>query len=61
MKVDEEGSVPNVTELLLDALDKLYPERCADPQDTEREIWIKVGQRRVVTFLQEQFSRQLTG
>ena len=61
MDLDEDVLVPNLTQLLLDALNNLYPEHCADPSSPEREIWIKVGERKVVRFLQEQFNRQLTG
>ena len=53
--------VPNLTIAMLDALDRMYPERCAEPSDTERDLWIKVGRRQVVRFLREQFNRQLTG
>lgn len=53
--------VPGLSQALLDALDRLHPERCPDTSDTDREIWVKVGQRKVVRFLHEQFKRQLTG
>jgi len=33
---------------LLEVLDKLFPDRCPLPTDTDREIWMKVGQRQVV-------------
>lgn len=51
--------VTDVSMPLLEALDRIYPERCADPKDSERDIWIKVGERRLVVFLHEQYKRQL--
>lgn len=36
---------------LLDALEGLYPPRPADPKDSEREIWMKAGERRLVEVL----------
>lgn len=38
---------------LVDMLDELYPERCADPADPEREVWMKAGERRLVRRLLE--------
>lgn len=61
MAKEEEGLVPNLTQPLVDYLDSLYPEHCADSSSPDREIWIKVGERKVIRFLIEQFNRQLTG
>lgn len=36
---------------LLTALDQLYPPRCPDPNDSEREIWMKAGERRLLEVL----------
>ena len=33
---------------LVDLLDRLYPSRCPDLHDTDREIWYRTGQRSVV-------------
>lgn len=44
-------SIPFIDPLLLSALDRLFPQRCPDPKDPEREIWMKAGERRVVEFL----------
>jgi hypothetical protein len=43
--------IPLDVEEMIQWLNELYPERCADPEDTEREIWMKVGERRVVRSL----------
>lgn len=37
-------------------LDAMYPPRPPDPKDTEREIWMKAGERRLVEVLQAKFN-----
>lgn len=37
---------------LIEALNDIFPHRCADPKDPEREIWMKAGERRLVDFLE---------
>lgn len=32
-------------------MDKVFPERSPDPRDTEREVWMKAGERRAVKHL----------
>lgn len=49
---------PPVSEALLGHLNERFPELCPDPSWSEREIWMKVGQRSVVRFLNEVFKRQ---
>lgn len=49
---------PVVSEALLSQLSERFPELCPDPQWSDREIWMKVGQRSVVRFLSEVFRRQ---
>tara|TARA_R100001594_G_scaffold79189_1_gene113856 strand:+ start:165 stop:365 length:201 start_codon:yes stop_codon:yes gene_type:complete len=39
---------PQTVGELVDLLDQLYPSRCPDLHDTDREIWYSVGQRSVV-------------
>jgi len=46
-------NLPFSPETLIDELDAMYPERCPDPNLSEREIWIAVGRREVVRFLLE--------
>ena len=50
--------VPPISTALLDHLDIHYPERCADPNDTEREIWMKAGERRLINRLRHIHARQ---
>lgn len=36
---------------LINDLDKQYPSKCPDPNDSERMIWMKAGQRMLVDNL----------
>ena len=36
---------------LLRELDKLYPDKCPDLSMTDREVWVAVGNRQVVSGL----------
>ena len=47
-----------ITEEMIDYLDKLFPDKCADLKDTDKEIFYKSGQRSVVNHLKEQFKIQ---
>lgn len=50
--------LPAVPKDLLDALDKRFPERCPEPSWSDREIWMRVGERQVVKFLKRIFDEQ---
>jgi hypothetical protein len=52
--------LPDLSKDLIAVLDERFPSRCPDPKDSEREIWIKVGQRKVVEFLQDVYDEQNT-
>lgn len=40
---------------LMDNLDSLYPPRPADPKDSDREIWMKAEERRLVEVLRSKY------
>ena len=50
--------VPPIHPNLIQVLDQRFPDRCADPKDSEREIWMKAGERRLVTWLALQLAIQ---
>jgi hypothetical protein len=52
------SKIPVITEEMIDYLDKLFPDKCADLKDTDKEIFHKSGQRSVVNHLKEQFKIQ---
>lgn len=43
---------PFIDPILMAELERRFPHRCPDPKDSEREIWMKAGERRLVDFLQ---------
>lgn len=50
--------MPPILPALVDHLDRLYPERCASPDDSDREIWMKAGERRIVRHLRNMLEKQ---
>ena len=53
-----EDLLPPISKDLLDALDRIYPERSPSYQETEKDLLWRGGQRSVVRFLTEIHSRQ---
>jgi hypothetical protein len=43
--------IPVLNKKQLEMLDAAYPEKCADPADRDRDVWIKVGERNVIRRL----------
>jgi hypothetical protein len=56
--MSQEQQVPPIPADVIDWLDRLYPEKCPDPKDAEREIWMKSGERRLVRRLRLELQRQ---
>jgi hypothetical protein len=50
---------PRTVPEFIEWLDQVYPHRCPNPQDSEREIWMKAGERRLVDSLKFQYQRHL--
>ncbi|QLF88181.1 hypothetical protein Eyrgjafa_gp_36 [Pelagibacter phage Eyrgjafa EXVC018P] len=50
--------IPILSEELIDYLDKSFPEKCADLQENEKQIFYKSGQRSVVKHLIEKYKLQ---
>lgn len=53
-----EVTFPTVTKALVAQLEALYPNRCPEITDPDRLIWLKAGQRSVVTFLSSRYREQ---
>ncbi len=49
---------PLISEELINYLEQLFPDKCADLKDTEKEVFYKSGQRSVVNHLIEKFKLQ---
>lgn len=56
--MDKKLEVPTINEDLIKYLNILFPEQCADLNDTEKTIFYKSGQRSVVKHLIEKFKQQ---
>ena len=52
------NELPIIKEELIRYLEKLFPNKCADLKDTERDIFYKSGQRSVVEHLIEKYNLQ---
>lgn len=50
--------LPSIPEDLVKALDLAFPERCPEPEWSDRDIWMRVGERRVIRFLLRKFKEQ---
>lgn len=50
--------VPLLSKELIDYLDGMFPDKCAELKDTERDIFYKSGQRSVVSHLIDKFKIQ---
>ena len=49
---------PTLPKNILDALEKLIPNKCPNLLDSEREVWYNVGRRSVVDLLREIYAIQ---
>lgn len=50
---------PYISDELIEFLDKMYPERTPETSWTDREIWVKVGERKVVRKLKQMAEDQI--
>ena len=51
-------ALPPIDPRLVEVLGNRFPERCPNPSDSEREIWMKAGERRLVTWLAHHLAQQ---
>lgn len=50
--------LPALDPLLVKALDERFPERCPDPEWSDRQVWVETGKRMVIRFLLEELKAQ---
>lgn len=55
---DTPGTIPHITQAQLDALHRIFPDRCPDPKWSEREVWMAVGAAMVIRKMEYEFDRQ---
>ena len=56
--MDNKVKIPIIKEELIKYLNSLFPDKCADLKDEEKEIYYKSGQRSVVNHLINQYNIQ---
>jgi hypothetical protein len=56
--MDNKVKIPIIKEELIKYLNSLFPDKCADLKDSEKEIYYKSGQRSGVTHLINQYNIQ---
>lgn len=49
---------PPLNKVFLDTLTKQFPNQVPDISDSDREVWCKVGEQRVISFLVRVFEEQ---
>jgi hypothetical protein len=55
---DQRDRVPPLDRPTVEFALKCAPDRCPNPQDTEREIWMKAGEHRLAQRLQNILNKQ---
>lgn len=50
---------PGLSKELVEALDHQFPERSAEPEWTEREVWINTGKRHAIRFIINKYNEQV--
>lgn len=56
--MDNSMKVPIIKEELIKYLNSLFPDKCADLKDEDKEVYYKSGQRSVVNHLINQYNIQ---
>lgn len=52
--------LPNLTVELVEALERFFPDRCPDPEKTDRDVHMIMGEQKVVRFIRAEFEAQLS-
>jgi len=45
---------PKISKEIIEYLDKLFPDKCPNITDDEKNVWYKTGQRSVVNHLKKE-------
>ena len=54
----DRNPVPAIHEPTVEYMETVFPERSPDPADSEREVWMKAGERRAVRHLRNLLNKQ---
>lgn len=52
------STVPPLDAATVEYAERLFPEKCPNPNDHEREVWMKAGERRAVNRLRNLLDKQ---
>jgi len=44
--------IPKISKEILDSLREVFPNICPDEKSTEKEVWLKMGEQRVMRIIQ---------
>lgn len=55
----EEDSIPPISNDLIKKLNELFPERSAELDWSEKEVWFRTGQRNIIRFLNSHYNKQI--
>lgn len=50
--------IPSDSKDLIAVLDKTFPHRCADPNQSDRQIWMEAGRRQLIDSLMSKLKEQ---
>lgn len=56
---EENLKTPAIPLAVVEWLERLYPDRCPDIRETDREVWLKTGQVTVVRKLRQTYESQI--
>ena len=51
--------MPAISEAMIKRLEQLYPDKCPDLTNTEKDVWFKSGQVSVIRFLRQTYNDQI--
>jgi|TARA_R110000868_G_scaffold46496_4_gene153505 hypothetical protein len=57
--MEEEIVLPALSESLVVRLEMLFPDKCPDLTEEQKDVWFKSGQVSVIRFLRQTYNEQL--
>ena len=57
--MEDEIALPALSESLVVRLEMLFPDKCPDLTEEQKDVWFKSGQVSVIRFLRQTYNEQL--
>lgn len=57
--MEDEIALPVLSESLIVRLEMLFPDKCPDLTEEQKDVWFKSGQVSVIRFLRQTYNEQL--